>query len=268
VQYLIGICVFGAIAFGIVCSVLLTLRRRVIRPLVTATRMITGIARGELDTVVPVGTRKDEIAAVLGAVETLRQTSIQKATLEAERERLIDELRISSTTDYLTGLMSRRAFIEAAQSQLASAHRHGLPLSLIMFDIDHFKDVNDKYGHDVGDAVLISLAVLARDEFRVEDIVCRYGGEEFAVLAPHSGREEAVSLTERVRAAIEAMRVPLPGGGLVSVTASFGIVVAPAAANVGLDALVHAADEALYRAKADGRNRVAVSAGVSPLRSN
>jgi diguanylate cyclase (GGDEF)-like protein len=268
VRYLVGICIFGAIAFAIVCSLLIIMRRRVIRPLVTTTRVITGIARGELDTVVPVGTRKDEIAAVLGAVETLRQTSIQKATLEGERERLIDELRISSTTDYLTGLMNRRAFIEAAQSQLASAHRHGSPLSLIMFDIDHFKDVNDKYGHDVGDAVLIALAALARDEFRVEDIVCRYGGEEFAVLAPHSDREDAASLTERVRMAIEAMRVPLAGGGLVSVTASFGIVVAPAETNVGLNALVHAADEALYRAKADGRNRVAVSAGVSPLPSN
>lgn len=267
VRYLIGIVVFGLIALGLVCAVLVVMRRRVIRPLVTTTRVITGIARGELETIVPVGNRRDEISAVLGAVETLRQNSVEKAALEVERQGLIDELRISSTTDFLTGLTNRRAFVESAQTQLASARRHGLPLSLIMLDIDNFKDVNDRYGHDAGDVVLIALAALAKAEFRVGDIVCRYGGEEFAVLAPHCGGEAAMLMTERVRAAIAEMPIPLSDGRSILVTASFGIVVAPDDADVGLDALVHAADEALYRAKAAGRNRVVLSAGVSPLPS-
>ena len=186
--------------------------------------MITGIARGELETIVPVGNRRDEISAVLGAVETLRQNSVEKAALEVERQGLIDELRISSTTDFLTGLTNRRAFVESAQTQLASARRHGLPLSLIMLDIDNFKDVNDRYGHDAGDVVLIALAALAKAEFRVGDIVCRYGGEEFAVLAPHCGGEAAMLMTERVRAAIAEMPIPLSDGRSILVTASFGIV--------------------------------------------
>ncbi len=259
VRNLIGICIVGVIAFAIVAAILVVMRRRVIRPLVTTTRLITGIARGELDTIVPVGKQNDEIAAVLIAVESLRQTSVDKALLESERQTLIDELRLSSTTDYLTGLMNRRAFAESADSQLASARRHAWPLSLIIFDIDRFKDVNDRYGHDAGDVVLAALATLAKDEFRVGDIVCRYGGEEFAVLAPHCGRDDAALLTERVRSSIAAMPIPLPGGRSIWVTASFGVVVAPPGAAIGLDALVRAADEALYRAKNEGRNRVVVT---------
>lgn len=259
VRDLIAICIIGVAAFVTVWGVLVVMRRRVIRPLVHTTRVITDIARGELHTVVPVGNRRDEIGAVLGAVETLRKNSLEKAALEDERQRLIDELRLSSTTDYLTGLMNRRAFAEAAEAQLANARRHSWPLSLIIFDIDRFKNVNDRYGHDAGDVVLAALAVLAKAEFRVGDIVCRYGGEEFAVLAPHCGNDDAALLTERVRAAIAAMPIPLPAGNSIWVTASFGVAVAPADVNAGLDTLVRVADEALYRAKHDGRNRVAIS---------
>jgi diguanylate cyclase (GGDEF)-like protein len=259
VRSLIGICIVGLAAFAIVAAVLGVMRRRVIRPLVTTTRLITEIARGELDTVVPVGTRRDEIGAVLAAVETLRQTGVEKAALETERQQLIDELRLSSTTDYLTGLMNRRAFAESAEAQLAGARRHAWPLSLVIFDIDHFKNVNDRSGHDAGDVVLSALATLAKAEFRVGDIVCRYGGEEFAVLAPHCGREDAALLSERVRGAIAGMPIPLPSGRSIWVTASFGVAVAPADANPQLDALVRAADEALYRAKAEGRNRVVLT---------
>ena len=263
VRNLIAMCIVGLAAFVTVVGVLAVMRRRVIRPLVHTTRVITDIARGELHTVVPVGRRRDEIAAVLGAVETLRKNSVEKAELEAERQRLIDDLRLSSTTDYLTGLMNRRAFADAAEAQLASARRHGWPLSLIIFDIDRFKNVNDRYGHDAGDVVLEALAVLAKAEFRVGDIVCRYGGEEFAVIAPHCGSDDAALLTERVRAAIAAMPIPIPGGRSIWVTASFGAVVAPADASIGLDALVRTADEALYRAKNEGRNRVVIT--VAPI---
>ena len=95
------------------------------------------------------------------------------------------------------------------------------------------------------------------------DIVCRYGGEEFAVLAPHCGSDDAAFLTERVRAAIAAMPIPLPGGRSIWVTASFGAVFAPAAVNAGLEALVRTADEALYRAKDEGRNRVVIATATT-----
>jgi len=264
VRDLVAACIIGVVAFGTVGGVLLVMRRRVIRPLVMTTRVITGIARGELETVVPAGKRRDEIAAVLGAVETLRQTSVEKASLEDERQRLIDELRHTSTTDYLTGLMNRRAFVEGAGSVFANARRHGWPLAMIIFDIDHFKAVNDRYGHDAGDVVIASIAALAKVEFRTGDLVCRYGGEEFAVLAPHCSNDDAAAMTERVRAAIEMSSVTLPEGGVVSVTASFGVVAAPAGTPVGFDVLVHAADAALYRAKGEGRNRVVVHA-VEPV---
>ena len=256
VRATIVLSIVGALTFVTVCGVLLVLRVRVIRPLLMTARVVTDIARGRLATVVPAASRHDEIGDVLDAVEALRRTSAEKAALEEDRQRLIDELRLASTTDYLTGLMNRRAFVQTAEQQLANARRYGWPLALIIFDIDHFKSVNDTFGHEAGDIVITSVAGLAKTGFRAGDVVSRYGGEEFATLAPHCTREDALVLTERVRVAIAGMPFALPDGRTVSVTASFGVVAAPAGATVELAALVRAADEALYRAKEDGRNRI------------
>jgi diguanylate cyclase (GGDEF)-like protein len=254
---LVVMCTLGGAAFVVVCALVLALRRRVLQPLATTARIITEIASGNLETVVPAVRREDEIGAVLSAVEALRKTSIEKAALEVERQHLIDELLLSSTTDYLTGLMNRRAFVQTAEQQLASARRYGWPLALIIFDIDHFKHVNDRYGHEAGDLVIASVAATALAAFRAGDVVCRYGGEEFAALAPHCAAVEAVALTERMRATLAAMPIVLHDGSTIRVTASFGVVVGPSV-DVELHGLIRAADEALYRAKDEGRNRVVI----------
>lgn len=262
-------CSGGLFALVVVGLVFMVVRRRVVHPLLVTTTVLTDIASGNLDTVVPQSKQRDEIGKMLAAVVTLKENSVQKQVLEAERQRLIEELRLSSSTDYLTGLLNRRAFTEAALHEVANAVRYARPFAVVMFDIDRFKLVNDHYGHDAGDAVIAAVAACARREFRKGDVVCRYGGEEFAVLAPECGIDEARALTERVRTAVEALSIAIPGGRAVTVTASFGAVAVPAGAQAELDGLLHRADEALYGAKAAGRNRVViepaeqVSAGVS-----
>jgi diguanylate cyclase (GGDEF)-like protein len=251
-------CSGGLFALVVVGLVFLIVRRRVVHPLLVTTTVLTDIASGNLETVVPQTKQRDEIGKMLAAVVTLKENSVQKQLLEAERQRLIEELRVSSSTDYLTGLLNRRAFTEAALHEVANAVRYARPFAVVMFDIDHFKAVNDRCGHDAGDAVIAAVAACARTEFRKGDLVCRYGGEEFAVLAPECGIEDARVLTERVRAALEALAIAVPGGSTVRVTASFGALGVPAGAAVGLDGLLHGADEALYRAKAAGRNRVVI----------
>lgn len=245
----------GAVALSAVCAVIVVLRRRVIRPLEHTARTIAGIARGELDSPLAAVGRNDEIGAVLMAVETLRQTSVEKAELEEERQRLIEELRVTSSTDFLTGLMNRRAFAESAQQHMANARRHGRPLALIIFDIDHFKDVNDRYGHEAGDVVIGAVADIAHAAVRAGDLVCRYGGEEFAALVLECGEADARFLIERIRISIADMPIPVAEGRTVHVTASFGAAVVLEPATITLDELVRPADEALYRAKDEGRNR-------------
>lgn len=251
-------CSGGLFTLVIVGLVFMIVRSRVVHPLLITTTVLTDIASGNLDTVVPQSKQRDEIAKMLDAVVTLKENSVQKQLLEVERQRLIEELRVSSSTDYLTGLLNRRAFTEAALHEVANAVRYARPFAVVMFDIDHFKSVNDRCGHDAGDAVIAAVAACARDEFRKGDLVCRYGGEEFAVLAPECGMEDARVLTERVRAAVEALAIAVPGGSAVRVTASFGALAVPQGSQADLDGLLHGADEALYRAKAAGRNRVVI----------
>ncbi|MCJ2035794.1 sensor domain-containing diguanylate cyclase [Methylobacterium sp. J-068] len=163
------------------------------------------------------------------------------------------ELRRVAMTDALTGTLSRRAFRDECGRSLSLALRHRHPLSCIMLDLDHFKAVNDGHGHPVGDRVLAEIATACRTELRASDVFGRLGGEEFAVLLPHTDLASAMTVAGKLRAAIARVGVPVPGG-LLRVTASFGVAVLdPAAAD--LDALLENADAALYAAKAEGRDR-------------
>jgi len=193
-------------------------------------------------------------ARVLRAVTALADVSARNEALEHERQRLVEELRLSSSTDYLTGLLNRRAFAAAALHEIANASRYRRSFALIMFDIDRFRRVNDRYGHHVGDAVIAAIASIAEKEFRAGDLVCRYGGEEFAVFAPECGADDARALTERVRRAIEALEIAGGEGFTVRVSASFGTVAVAGGACADLDEAVRVADEALDQAKAQGRN--------------
>ncbi len=158
--------------------------------------------------------------------------------------------------DELTGLHNRRYFNERLQDEIDRSKRYGNPLSLVMGDIDHFKKVNDTYGHPVGDIVLTWLGTLLGNKLRSSDVVARYGGEEFAILLINTPKEQAFDIVEGLRHTIE--KSTLPHEPLIKVTNSFGI------ASVGEDAtsfegLVDKADKALYCAKAQGRNKVCLA---------
>ena len=167
---------------------------------------------------------------------------------------LISEARRLAATDSLTGLMNRRAFMEAMDRERSRAVRHTLPLSLLMLDVDHFKKVNDTFGHDAGDAVLRGIAAVLRKIARKSDFVSRWGGEEFVVALAQTAEAGGRIAAERVRRAIAETEFALPSGETLRATASVGL--ASATAQINFEELVGRADRALYAAKARGRNRV------------
>jgi two-component system cell cycle response regulator len=167
---------------------------------------------------------------------------------------LMGEARRLAATDSLTGLMNRRAFLEAMDRERSRAARHTLPLSLLMLDVDHFKKVNDTHGHDGGDAVLRGISGVLLKIARKSDFVARWGGEEFIVALVQTAEAGGRVAAERVRRAIAETAFVLPKGGTLNATASVGL--ASAVAAIDLEELISKADKALYAAKARGRNRV------------
>ncbi|VEB44278.1 Stalked cell differentiation-controlling protein [Chromobacterium violaceum] len=167
------------------------IRWLIARPLLAASRLLSDLADGKLDADIPDSHRKDEIGDVLRAIAILRRNSQEKRALEHERQRLIDELTEMSRIDFLTGITNRRAFTQAAHAEIARAGLARESATLILFDIDHFKQVNDLYGHDCGDAVLVHVAAIVERVCREGDLAGRYGGEEFVVLACYRGRRTA-----------------------------------------------------------------------------
>ncbi|MEM9318613.1 MAG: GGDEF domain-containing protein [Pseudomonadota bacterium] len=164
-----------------------------------------------------------------------------------------DELRQESRTDALTGLTNRRGIDEALDHLVARAQLTERPLVALMADIDHFKSVNDTYGHAIGDLAIQATGNILGQSMRSGDLVGRYGGEEFVVLMPDCEFDDAVFIAEQFRAALESMPVTSPEGRL-SITASVGAAEL-SKGEVGRD-LLHRADLCLYQAKNDGRNRV------------
>lgn len=162
-------------------------------------------------------------------------------------------------TDYLTGLLNRRAFMERLESENNRAHRENKPLSLIIMDIDHFKSVNDSYGHQAGDLILQELAASISKSCRLYDFIGRYGGEEFIVCLPGADKDNAGITAERMRLAVENMKKYIPERDVVvKITASFGVASLQPGDDINIDRLINKADDALYRAKRGGRNRVIV----------
>jgi diguanylate cyclase (GGDEF)-like protein len=173
-----------------------------------------------------------------------------------ENARLFNETQRLAITDGLTGLYNHRHFLELAQAEFERAFRYGHPLSLILFDIDHFKNVNDTYGHPIGDQVLIALARLCQEKLRDADPSGRYGGEEFVALVLEADAKTARRVAERLRREVEKLTISSPKGNL-HITISIGV----AEYNkdtLSLEALIARADQAMYVAKHKGRNRVCV----------
>jgi diguanylate cyclase (GGDEF)-like protein len=176
-----------------------------------------------------------------------------RATLRTKY--LMDLLAHKAMIDGLTGLWNRTYFESRLSSELAHTRRTGRPLSCVMLDVDHFKRVNDRYGHPFGDEVLRAVGRLLAETCRQEDVACRYGGEEFAILTPGVAAEGAAELAERVRTGVAALALPHRDGP-VRVTCSLGV---SDLRHTPPPTIVELADRALYEAKQSGRNRVAVA---------
>ena len=165
-----------------------------------------------------------------------------------------------ASTDALTGVLNRRAFIERAKVEINRAQRASKPLSLILTDIDYFKKVNDNYGHNTGDLVLQRFSEKLSESIRPYDFAGRYGGEEFVICLPDANDLQARVIAERMRKKVEEMKIIPPDDPQSSgITASFGVASYRLESEDSLDSLTKRADKAMYRAKGEGRNRVCVS---------
>jgi diguanylate cyclase (GGDEF)-like protein len=187
---------------------------------------------------------------------------VARARVHLKLKELQDELRRKnglleelSRTDSLTGLLNRRFLMDLLLAEFQKSARYGTPLSLIMLDIDHFKRVNDTYGHTTGDSAIQTVAQVLRREIRTCDLAARFGGEEFAVVLPQTDQEGGLIAAERCRRAVEVTAVA-GGAGTLHITASFGVATCPRTDLTSVEAFINAADQALYRAKDAGRNRV------------
>ena len=227
----------------------LSVNRSVSRPLVKTLNVLEGIARGELNQQLELG-QTDE----LGRIATSLNTAIQRMRNDREQiERL-------ATTDALTGLTNRRAFSDTLTVEVARARRYGFKMSLLLFDIDHFKKVNDQHGHGVGDIVLSRVGKLVLSQIRTSDIAARWGGEEFVIALPHVGLDGAAVVAARIRIACQDMEITTEKGKLVPTTVSIGV--AELGPGDTLESLAERADHAMYAAKRQGRNRVLINDGA------
>lgn len=184
--------------------------------------------------------------------QKLMQANEAFETANHQLQQAFSREQILARTDSLTGLFNRRHFFLLAEHEFSVAERYQLPLSLIIFDIDHFKFVNDRWGHQMGDDVLANISRIAREQVRAADILARYGGEEFIILLPNSSVHDAENVVERIRKNVISYRLD-PEHTQASVTISIGIAGKTAKIN-SLDHLIRCADKALYAAKQAGRN--------------
>ena len=186
-------------------------------------------------------------------ITQLRRSLAATESANAGLQDVLESLEQAAGTDRLTGAWNRRRFEEAVQAEMALARRRRTSVALLMLDLDHFKQVNDRFGHEAGDTVLVAAAQRWKGLLRASDSLSRWGGEEFLVLSPTTGRDGAAILGDKLREALRAIEFP----GVGAVTVSIGA--AEYVPGETLEALVQRADQALYQAKAEGRDRVVVA---------
>ena len=173
-------------------------------------------------------------------------------------EAMSEQLTRQADTDFLTQIANRKSFMEHGQQELARAHRYRRPLVVVMFDIDHFKQVNDRYGHKVGDLALQAVTATAQAQLRGHDLLGRLGGEEFGLLLPETTAEAAMEVAERIRRSVEQQRIAASDADHFSVTISLGVAEAWPQESA-LDRVLVRADTALYKAKESGRNQTCMA---------
>jgi diguanylate cyclase (GGDEF)-like protein len=222
-----------------------TMKRQVIVPVT-----VEGIGEMALLATATAATDFDKITD--GVFQTL-EGHLENALSNAHK---YDGFRRQAITDHLTHLYNRRHFMDRAAEELDHSLKNQTPMSIVMIDIDHFKEINDTYGHSNGDRVLQALSAIMQDAVRTDDICARHGGEEFVMLLPSTPGENAASMADRLRHTVGQWRytgLGLPG--TLSITVSAGVATCPHDATT-VDELLELSDKALYRAKADGRDRV------------
>ena len=254
----------GVLALVMLYAILATayLSRFVIRPIRDLVLSSRQLAAGDLTVQVPV--RGDDEVAQLATAFNSMATEIrgnterlegQVARRTAQLEEANREITQLSVTDALTGCYNRRYLDEQLPRELDRAGRYGRRLSVVMCDIDLFKSVNDTYGHAAGDAVLRAVGRHLDAHRRAPDWVCRFGGEEFVIVLPETGLDEALQIAERTRLGLSSLTVDVDGSA-IAVTASLGV----ATFRIGQDdspaKLLERSDEAMYRSKTSGRNQV------------
>jgi diguanylate cyclase (GGDEF)-like protein len=207
----------------------------------------------------------ESLLVLLAFISTIVVTTLVLSAVTTDRRRVMDALeqalvyiREQALTDPLTGVYNRRYLWEFLRREWIRAKRRELPLTVIMLDLDHFKRINDAFGHPAGDHVLVAVAGLLRNQIRSSDIVCRYGGEEFALILPEASLDSVRQRAESIQAAIKQLKLTHQGVALGSITASLGVALFPTHAD-DPDALMAAADAALYAAKSAGRDRIEFS---------
>jgi len=235
-----NILIFGTLLGILFVSIAATLLiRSIVRPLNKALTHFKHIAEGNLDEDISVSSQ-DEIGQVLSGL----------AAMQGELKIKIDELGQLASTDKLTGAWNRRRFEETVETEMDRLRRYGQRLSLMILDVDHFKKINDHYGHPVGDQVLIDLSNTIRSSLRASDSLTRWGGEEFVILCPNTSADIVSKLAERLRKKIASVKFQEVG----TITLSFGV--AECGPNETWEKWLHRADEALYLAKSGGRDQV------------
>lgn len=175
--------------------------------------------------------------------------------LQDELKRSNEMLKELSNTDPLTQLFNRRYMMEVLEREIHRTARKGSPISMLLMDIDHFKKVNDTYGHQLGDVVLVNVANISKKHLRTYDVAARYGGEEFVAILPETPLDEALAVAERIRLATQQASFSNKLQTL-KITVSIGVATFPMSGLDSVDDLIRVADEGLYRAKSEGRNRV------------
>lgn len=226
------------------------LHRRVVLALTETTELLVTIAQGHLDVEVPAPKYHDEVGDMLGAIAVLRDNSVARNAAE-------DTIRQMAYYDRLTGLPNRRLLEDRMQQVLANAQRRHTKVAVMFIDLDKFKQVNDRYGHEAGDWLLVQVAERMRTVLRESDTAARVGGDEFVVLLPDTlSAQDAVVVAEKIRQQLEQPFV-MDSGIELDISSSIGVAMYPDQADNPRD-LLHFGDEAMYKAKKHGRNAVEV----------
>lgn len=245
--------ILTAIVCLILLSTILVFRRGLFAPLGQAREQAIALARGDLSEPANLVHARGEIGDMLAGLNALRDDQRWRRELEEQQAEMARQLKRLAETDTLTGILNRRAMENIAQRAIGQSDWVSERVAVILFDIDHFKLINDSFGHGVGDEVLQAIAGEVQPLLRAQDSLARFGGEEFVILLPGAAHDEVYAIAEAMRRRLsEAVR--LPDGG--SVTASFGLALREPGGGMTWHALLMMADRRLYTAKRTGRNQV------------